>query len=105
MDLDGEIDRRKALKSRKGSKGHSLVLFAVDRHDVFAPPPQEFIHTEILNVSSIRDVEPRRMFAHRSEHLLKQKPKARRAAEEPCALSRIPYPIAETNVEQRKPES
>src|SRR5438552_11801764 len=104
MDLDAEINRSKTLESGKRRKGHPLVLFSVDSHDEFAAPPQEFIHTEILDVSSIGHVKPRGVFIHRSTHFLQQKPKTRRASVERCALGRIPDPIAEANIEQCKPE-
>src|ERR1051325_11964717 len=59
FDCHAEIDRRQPLERRQAMERHLRVLFPVDRDDVLAAPAQELIDAEVLDVSAVRQVDPR----------------------------------------------
>src|ERR1700737_3534068 len=57
LDRHAKIDRGETLQRRQTMKCHLRILLAVDRNDVFAAPAQKLVDAEVLDVSSVGNVD------------------------------------------------
>src|SRR5262249_8677043 len=57
VDLHAEIDIDETLKRRQRMKCHLWILLAVDRDDELATAAQQLVHPEILDMSSVGQIE------------------------------------------------